>query len=179
MEKTVAVLQRHFYCPKLGHDVDKYIQPCTACSISKPTIKKKGLYTPLPSPNRPWEFISMEYMLGIPSTKRGNDRAFVVVDLFYKMVILVACKKRIIMEAISKIFFERVWVHFGIPQTIISNWDSWFLNTFWSSLWSLLETKLTKSISFHPQTDGQTKFINQMIVHVLCMYNSKHPLHMG
>jgi hypothetical protein len=23
------------------------------------------------------------------------------------------------MEAIAKLFFERVWVHFGIPQTII------------------------------------------------------------
>jgi hypothetical protein len=28
---------------------------------------------------------------------------------------------------------------------------------------------------FPPLTDGQTKVINQMIVHILCMYNSKHP----
>jgi hypothetical protein len=28
---------------------------------------------------------------------------------------------------------------------------------------------------FHPQTDGQTKVFNRMIVHILCMYNSKHP----
>jgi hypothetical protein len=68
-----------------------------------------------------------------------------------------------------------VWVHFGIPQTIISYWDSRFLNTFWSSLWSLLDTKLTKSTAFHPQMDGQTEVVNRMIVHILCMYNSKHP----
>jgi hypothetical protein len=30
-------------------------------------------------------------------------------------------------------------------------------------------------MAFHPQTDGQTKVINRMIVHILCMYNSKHP----
>jgi hypothetical protein len=75
----------------------------------------------------------------------------------------------------AKLFFERVWVHFGIPQTIISDRDNRFLNTFWSSLWSLLDTKLTKSTAFHPQTDGQTEVVNQMIVHILRMYNSKHP----
>jgi hypothetical protein len=99
----------------------------------------------------------------------------VVVDHFSKMAILATCKKSITMEDTAKIFFERVWVHFGIPQTIISDQDNRFLNTFWSSLWSLLDTKLTKSTAFHPHTDGQTEVINWMIVHILRMYNSKHP----
>jgi hypothetical protein len=72
----------------------------------------------------------MDYMLGLLSTKRGNDFVFVVVDHFSKMAILVACKKSITTEATANLFFERVWVHFGIPQTIFSNQDSWFLNTF-------------------------------------------------
>ena len=39
----------------------------------------------------------------------------------------------------------------------------------------MLDTKLTKSTAFHPQTDGQIEVINKMIIHILCMYNSKHP----
>jgi hypothetical protein len=70
MEKIVVVLQKHFYWPKLRQDVNKYIRSCTACVISKPTIKKQGLYTPLPTPERPWESISMDYMSGLPSTKQ-------------------------------------------------------------------------------------------------------------
>jgi hypothetical protein len=66
------------------------------------------------------------------------------------MAILVACKKSITAKATAKLFFEQVWVHFGIPKTIVSDWDSRFLSTFWSSLWSLLDTKLTKSTAFHP-----------------------------
>jgi hypothetical protein len=131
--------------------------------------------TPLPNPDRPWDSISMDYMLGLPSTKRGNDCAFVVVDRFSKMVIIATYKKNITTEAIAKIFFERVWVHFGIPQTIISYHDIRFLNTFCSSLWPLLDTNLTKSTTFHPHTDDQTEVVNRMIVHILCMYNSKHP----
>ena len=48
----------------------------------------------------------MEYMSGLPSTKRGNDFVFVVVDRFSKMEILVACKKSIMTEATAKLFFE-------------------------------------------------------------------------
>jgi hypothetical protein len=86
-----------------------------SASISGPTppallpnqpLKKQGLYTPLPTPDRSWESISMDYMSGLPSTKRGNDCVFVVVDRFSKMVILAACKKNITKEATAKLFFE-------------------------------------------------------------------------
>jgi hypothetical protein len=170
----VVVLQKYFYWPNLRQDVGKYIKSCTACTIAKPTIKKQGLYTLLPTPSRPWESISMDYMSGLPSTKHDNDCSFVVVDRFLKMSIMMACKKNITVEAIAKIFFERVWVHFGIPQSIISDRDNRFLSTFWSSLWSMLDTKLTKSTTFHLQTDGQTEVVNQMIIHIMRMYNSKN-----
>jgi hypothetical protein len=50
----------------------------------------------------------MDYMSGLPSTKRGNDCVFVVVDRFSKMGILVAWKKSNITEVTAKLFFERV-----------------------------------------------------------------------
>ena len=96
VEKKVAVLQKYFYWPNLWQDVGKYIRSCTAYAIAKPTIKKQGLYTPLPTPSRPWESISMDYMSGLPSTKHGNDCVFVVIDRFSKMVIMAASKKNII-----------------------------------------------------------------------------------
>jgi hypothetical protein len=127
-----------------------------AYAIAKPVIKKQGLYTPLPTPEKPWESISMDYMSSLPSTKKGKDCVFVVVDQFSKMAILIAFKNNITTVDTANLFFERVWFHFGIPQTIISDRDNKFLNTFWSSLLSLLDTKLTKSTTFHPQIDGQT-----------------------
>jgi hypothetical protein len=66
------------------------------------------MYTPLHTPDKPWESISMDYMSGLLSTKQGNDCVFVVVDRFSKMTILVACKKSITTEVTAKLFFERV-----------------------------------------------------------------------
>jgi hypothetical protein len=76
----VAVLQKYFYWLNLQQYVRKYIKSCMACAIAKLTIKKQGLYTSLPTPNQPWESISMDYISGLPSTKNGNDYVFVVVD---------------------------------------------------------------------------------------------------
>jgi hypothetical protein len=64
------------------------------------------MYTPLPTPDRPWESISMDYISGLPSTKKGNDYVFVVIDRFSRMVILVACKKSITTEATTNLFFK-------------------------------------------------------------------------
>jgi hypothetical protein len=106
VKNIVAMLQKHFYWSKLRQEVSKYIRSFTAYVIAKLTTKKQGLYTPLPTPDRPWESISMDYMSGLPSTKMGNDCVFVVVDLFSKMEIMVACKKSITAEATAKLFFE-------------------------------------------------------------------------
>jgi hypothetical protein len=76
----------------------------------------------------------MDYMATLPSTKRGDDCAFMVVDRFSKMAIMTAWKKNINAETNTNLFFERFWVHFGIPQTIVLDQDSWFLDTLWSSL---------------------------------------------
>jgi hypothetical protein len=107
VEKTVVVLQKKkIYWPKLRQYVSKYIKSCIAYAISKPSIKKQGLYTPLPTLERPCESISMDYMSSLPFTKQGNDCVFVVVDQFFKMAILTAYKKSITMAYTTKIFFE-------------------------------------------------------------------------
>lgn len=80
--KTTAILQRYFYWPKLRNDVISYIQACTTCVISQPSNRKLGLYSPLPIPEKPWHSVSMDFMSGLPTTKRGHDCVYVVVDRF-------------------------------------------------------------------------------------------------
>jgi hypothetical protein len=173
--KTVANLQRYCYWPKMNESVSRYVRGCSLCATSKPSNRKLGLYTPLPVPSRPWESISMDFVGGLPMSKKNHDYLYVVVDRFSKMCILMPCKKQVTAEQMTQMFFQHVWVHFGLPKSIISDRDSRFIGNFWSSLWALMDTKLKKSTTFHPQTDGQTEVVNRTVVHLLRGYCSKHP----
>jgi hypothetical protein len=173
--KTVANLQRYCYWPKMNESVSRYVRGCSLCATSKPSNRKLGLYTPLPVPSRPWESISMDFVGGLPMSRRGHDYLYVVVDRFSKMCILMPCTKQVTAEQTTQLFFQNVWVHFGLPKSIISDRDSRFVGSFWSSLWALMDTKLKKSTAFHPQTDGQTEVVNRTVVHLLRAYCSKHP----
>ena len=83
-------------------------------------------------------------------SRMGHDYLYVVVDRFNKMCILMPCKKQVTTELTPHLFFQHVWVHFGLPSSIISDRYSRYLGKFWSSLWELMDTKLKKSTKFHP-----------------------------
>jgi hypothetical protein len=55
----------------------------------------------------------------------------------------------------------------GIPKTIISDRGTQFVARFWEQLHECLGTKLIRSSSYHPQTDGQTERINQILEDML------------
>jgi hypothetical protein len=70
------------------------------------------------------------------------------------------CKNTINEQEATNKFFEQVWVHFGIPRSIISDKDTIFLSAFWTTLWEKMDTKFKRSTTLHPQTYGKTKVVN-------------------
>lgn len=63
---------------------------------------------------------------------------------------------------------------FGLPSSVVSDPNSCFPSHSWQSLWTMIDTKLKQSTTFHPQTDGQTEVINHLVIHLLGGYNSRH-----
>eukprot|EP00253_Pinus_taeda_P022872 PITA_22872 len=91
----------------------------------------------------------------MPKSRKGHDYLYVIMDRFSKMCIFRHYNKQITDEQTTKLFLQHVWVHFGLPTSIVSDRDSQFAGKFWSSLWELMDTRMKKSTTFDPQIDGQ------------------------
>ncbi|MBW0535732.1 hypothetical protein O181_075447, partial [Austropuccinia psidii MF-1] len=63
---------------------------------------------------------------------------------------------------------------YGLPVSIISDRGSLFVSSFWTQLCYQLKISRDFPTAFHPETDGQTERVNQILEQYLRMYVSYH-----
>ncbi|KAE8734320.1 hypothetical protein F3Y22_tig00000773pilonHSYRG00160 [Hibiscus syriacus] len=172
IHRTLALITDHYYWPHMGDDVEAYVKTCLVCQQDKIEQKKPaGLLQPLPIPERPWESLSMDFIVGLPVTD-GFSSIMVVIDRFSKYGTFIPASKVCPAEEAARLFLKHVVKYWGVPKTIISDRDTRFTGRFWKELFKLMGSSLNFSTSVHPQTDGQTERVNALVETYLRHYVS-------
>ena len=110
----------------------------------------------------------MDFISQLPLSN-GYDSILVVVDRFSKMSLFIKTYTTASAQDLAKLFVEHVFSKHGLPSNIVSDRGSLFVSSFWTSLGENLQVSRNLSTAYHPETDGQTERVNQILEQYLQM----------
>lgn len=169
-EKTLALVARNYYWPRMSEYVHRYVDGCNLCQRSKPRRQRPfGPLQPLEIPDGPWQHISVDFIGPLPLSD-GYDAIMVVVDKLGKRAHFLRTNTTATAEDTADLFMERVWCLHGTPKKVVSDRGPQFIARFMRRVYERMGIKSALSTAHHPQTDGQTERVNQDLETYLRMY---------
>ncbi|GFR43102.1 hypothetical protein Agub_g3949 [Astrephomene gubernaculifera] len=171
--KTLHLVRRTFWWPKVHVDVRDYCKSCDSCQRMKPEhVLSPGKLLPLPIPDRQWSVVTMDFVTDLPPSQDGHGYTaiYVFVDKLTKMAHFVPCYTTDDAEKVAQLFVNTVVRLYGIPTAVVCDRDPKFRSAFFTSLCALLNTQINMSTSYHPQSDGQTERMNRTLEDMLRHY---------
>jgi len=139
-----------------------FVRSCPECQNNKASRHQPYRLTSLLElPYAPWQTIAMDFITELPLSE-GCDGYWVVIDRFTKMAHFLPLQEKTASDLVV-IFAKEVWKFHGLPTDIVSDQDLRFTSEVWQKFLEIPGIRPRTSMAFHPQTDGQTEWINQTI----------------
>ena len=133
--KTDGILRQYYYWKTITEDIRKYVRSCHSCQTRNAFPSKRfGKNHPLPVPGTPWQQVSMDFMVNLPSSAVGDlkfNALMVVEDYTAKMARLIPTTTNVKAEGVAKLYFDNIYKLHGLLKGIVSDRDSKFTGAFW------------------------------------------------
>ncbi|KAL0541244.1 hypothetical protein IC582_021286 [Cucumis melo] len=166
--KMYQDLKRVYWWRNMKREVAEFVSKCLVCQqVKAPRQKPAGLLQPLSVPKWKWENVSMDFITGLPRTLMGFTVIWVVVDRLTKSAHFIPGKSTYTASKRAQLYMSEIVRLHGVPVSIVSDRDARFTFKFWKGLQAAMGTRLDFSTAFHPQTDGQTERLNQVLEDML------------
>ncbi|KAJ1592994.1 hypothetical protein NDA11_003952 [Ustilago hordei] len=174
-DATIKAAQRHYWWPNMTAWIADYVASCPVCARYKaPRHRPYGLLQPLATPDRPWGSISLDFIEGLPPSKKYDSKTYdsilVIVDRLTKFAILAPTHKTVTSKQTAVLLYGHMVRLFGYPDHMVSDRGRQFISGAWKAFAEQMGVKHSLSTAYHPQTDGQTERVNQVIEQYLRMY---------
>jgi hypothetical protein len=162
--KMYQDLRKKFWWQGMKRDVAEYVAQCHVCQqVKAEHHRPAGPLQPLSIPEWKWDQIAMDFVVGLPKAPGGQDSIWVVIDRLTKSAHFIPFHIIDPVPKLAEMYIRDIVRLHGVPVSIVSDRDSKFTSRFWKCLQDELGTKLNISISYHPQTDGQSERTIQIL----------------
>nr|CAH65959.1 OSIGBa0113D21.4 [Oryza sativa] len=166
--KMYQDLKEKFWWVSMRREIAEFVALCDVCQRVKAEHQRPaGLLQPLQIPEWKWEEIGMDFITGLPRTSSGHDSIWVVVDRLTKVAHFIPVHTTYTGKRLAELYLARIMCFHGVPKKIVSDRGSQFTSKFWQKLQEEMGTRLNFSTAYHPQTDGQTERVNQILEDML------------
>ncbi|KAK5777176.1 hypothetical protein PVK06_045143 [Gossypium arboreum] len=161
-------LKKMYWWNGMKRDISEFVSKCLICQQVKAEHQvPSGLLQPIMVPEWKWDRITMDFVSGLPLTPGKKDAIWVIVDRLTKSAHFIPVRTNYSLNKLAELYIKEIVRLHGIPLSIISDRDPRFTSRFWQKLQDALGTKLNFSTAFHPQTDGQSERVIQILEDML------------
>jgi transposase InsO family protein len=109
----------------------------------------------------------MDFIIGLSTTQSCYDSIWVIIDRFSNVAHFIPVKTTYKGANLVELYIARIVCLHGVPKKIVSDRGTQFTSRFWEKLHEAMDTKLNFSSVYHPQIDGQTERVNQILEDML------------
>jgi len=180
VKRTEDLVQRRHNISNLRDWIIKYIVRCNSCHRNKiQRDKRYDKVTQLNAPNAPWESVTMNFITKLLTSKNlawgvKFDSILTIVNRLIKYTMFISFKKTATASVLTYTILQELVSNHELPKEFITDKDKLFTSKFWETLTAELRINHKMSTAYHPQTDGQSKQMNQMVETYLRHYINKN-----
>ena len=125
-------LRRSYWWNGMKKDIADFVARCLVCQQVKAEHQRPaGLLQRIPIPEWKWEHITMDFVVGLPRTRRGHDAIWVIVDRLTKSAHFLAIRKTDSLDRLAELYCREIIRLHGVLLSIISDRDPRFTSRFW------------------------------------------------
>ncbi|KAL5801657.1 hypothetical protein ACOSQ3_033289 [Xanthoceras sorbifolium] len=105
----------------------------------------------------------MDFVTRLPLTRSKHDAIWVIVDRLTKSAHFLLVRTDYSLDRLFEWYIKEIVRLHGVLALIISDRDPKFTFRFWKKFQEALGTRLSFGTAFHPQTDGQSERVIQVL----------------
>ena len=161
------ILRAGYFWPILFKDSHDYVKKCDACQMYARNDFRMEIPLHVSLPLIPFEKWGIDYVGKVhPNSSRGMTYIVVVTEYLTKWAEAKTVKIDTTAHTVT-FTSENIISRFGCPKILVSDRGTHFLNDLIAAITRRFQINHRKTMSYHPQTNGQMERVNVILVSIL------------
>ena len=173
-QKLYEKLRREFYWPSMAVEAYSTVRNCVECAKNRITLRKHASHLKLFPAQAPLEYVAIDILGPLLTSRRKNRYLLVIVDRFSKLVRTVPMRNET-AATVARAFVTHWVFAYGPPLDLLSDNGPQFASRLFQETCTLLGIKNVFTTTYHPQCNGQAERFNRTILASLRTYVADHP----